>query len=152
MLAAARWASGRDESFCLDVVQDAMLKIIRSIPILDTREDLSRWLRRVVTRCAYDALRSERRRAARHASVAAARGSSSSEPSDAEQRERLEWLASQIASLPDPAASLVVGRFRFGLTLERLGRSLGIAPGAADGRLTRTLRALRSAAPGGSDD
>ena len=32
----ARRITGRDESFCLDVVQDAFMRVIRSIPIMDT--------------------------------------------------------------------------------------------------------------------
>ena len=42
MYAQARNASGRDESFCLDVVQDAMLRVIKSVPAMASDDDLRR--------------------------------------------------------------------------------------------------------------
>src|SRR5882672_8286775 len=60
-LAEARRATGRDESFCLDVVQEAMMRVIRSMKPIEGAEDLRRWFRRVVKTCAYDMLRKERR-------------------------------------------------------------------------------------------
>ncbi len=48
MYAEARRLTGRDESFCLDVVQDAMLRVIRKLKPLDTEPALARWVRRTV--------------------------------------------------------------------------------------------------------
>ena len=69
----ARQATGRDESFCLDVVQDAMMRVIRSMSEMQTEEDVTRWLRAVVMNCAYDLLRKERRRRIRENAAAPAR-------------------------------------------------------------------------------
>ena len=68
----ARRITGRDESFCLDVVQDALMRVIRSIPIMETEAGLRRWLSFVVRSCAYDRLRQMARRRHREASVAVA--------------------------------------------------------------------------------
>jgi RNA polymerase sigma factor (sigma-70 family) len=153
MLAAARRASGRDESFCLDAVHDAMLKVIRSIPVLESERDLERWLARVVVRCVYDALRAERRRRERE------RASAVGGPTDDErvdptedpatslaERERLAWLEGELARLDAQSQHLLTARFRLAHTLSMIGRSLGIGPGAADGRIARRTDALRAAA------
>ena len=78
MYAQARGASGRDESFCLDVVQDAMLRVIKSVPAMESADDLRRWLRVVVQSCAYDRFRAETRRKAREQRAVAVRGSNTS--------------------------------------------------------------------------
>ena len=36
---------GRDEEFCLDVVQEAMMRVIRSIKPIDDETGLRKWLR-----------------------------------------------------------------------------------------------------------
>jgi DNA-directed RNA polymerase specialized sigma24 family protein len=41
----ARRATGRDEAFCLDVVQDAMMRIIRSLKPLQSERQLRGYLR-----------------------------------------------------------------------------------------------------------
>src|SRR5690606_20630028 len=62
MVLMARSVTGRDESFCLDVTQDAMLRIVRSMRPMATEDDLRRWLLRIVHTAALDRLRSEDRR------------------------------------------------------------------------------------------
>ena len=59
MYAMARRSTGRDESFCLDVVQECMMRVIRSIKPMATESELRRWLHVVVRSCALDALRRE---------------------------------------------------------------------------------------------
>src|SRR5438874_10933141 len=58
----ARRATRRDESFCLDVVQDAMLRIIRTIRAVEDDTRFRAWLRLVVQSTAWDRMRSETRR------------------------------------------------------------------------------------------
>jgi DNA-directed RNA polymerase specialized sigma24 family protein len=41
---------------------------------------------------------------------------------------------------------LILMRHRFGWTLERIGRAVGLSAGAVDGRLGRILRSLRKMA------
>jgi RNA polymerase sigma factor (sigma-70 family) len=62
MYAEAKWITARDEAFCLDVVQDAMLRVIRSLRPVETERELAAWIKTVVRTSAYDRLRSECRR------------------------------------------------------------------------------------------
>ena len=68
---AAR-ATARDEAFCLDVVQDSMMRVIRSLKPMSTDDDLRRWLRVVVRSCAYDRLRRDARACGRERARASA--------------------------------------------------------------------------------
>jgi len=152
MFSAARRASGRDESFCLDVVHDAMLKVIRGIKTLESEDALSAWLRRVVTRTAYDMLRAESRRAVRERAAARSRAEASRATGTAVEhaalQERLEWLREELSKLDEETARLLHARHRAVLTLKRIGRLVGLKPGAVDGRLQRAAGRLRSGAPG----
>src|ERR671912_618721 len=70
LLRSARGAMPRsrasDEHLCLDVVHDAVLRIVRTIrPVTGGEGQLVAWLRVVVQSVAYDYLRREQRRAAR---------------------------------------------------------------------------------------
>ena len=140
MFADARRATGRDESFCLDVVQDAMVKVIRCMKPMDTEKRLRSWLRVVVQSCAYDQLRKEarQRRWERVAAELPRKGSD-----DNELDRRLEWLRFELADLSHPDTRLLLLRHRLGWTLERIGRTVGLKPGAVDGRVRRLTARLR---------
>jgi RNA polymerase sigma factor (sigma-70 family) len=140
MNAEARRATGRDESFCLDVVQDAMLRVIRWMKPMDTEQRLRAWLRVVVQSCAYDRLRTEARRQRRDHTAAQQRPP---DRPDRELAERLDWLRGELAALDGPPAQLLLMRYRLGWTLQRIGNVLGLTPGAVDGRIKRTVAALR---------
>ena len=149
LYAEARRVTGRDESFCLDIVQDAMIRTIRSMKPLDTEEHLRGWLRAVVQSCAYDRLRKEARRrrweqAAAHARRAAPRNDGLDE--------KLEWLRRELAALEGPQARLLTMRYRLGWTLQRIGNALGLKPGAVDGRLGRLVATLRRRAQENFDE
>lgn len=155
MYAQARNASGRDESFCLDVVQDAMLRVIKSVPAMASDDDLRRWLRVVVQSCAYDRFREESRRTAREQRSVAVRGSndSSAEVGAAEHTvDRIRWLERELQALNDRDVQLLLMRHRFGWTLKRIGDALGLKPGAVDGRIRRVLSKLRRRAKEQSHD
>lgn len=143
MYAMARHATGRDEAFCLDVVQESFVKIIRSLGRIERREALQAWLRRVVTRTAYDMLRKERRRLERERMVM--RGEAT-EPVPASGLSRIEWLEQELARMDAQDGRLILARHRFGWTLRMVGESLGLGPGAADGRLGRIITRLRQRA------
>lgn len=146
MYAQARNASGRDESFCLDVVQDAMLRVIKSVPAMATADDLRRWLRVVVQSCAYDRFRQETRRKAREQRAVAARGSNNSNVevgAEEDTVDRIRWLERELQSLDDRDIQLLLMRHRFGWTLKRIGQTVGLKPGAVDGRIRRVLGKLR---------
>ena len=51
--------SGRDESFCLDIVHDSMLKAIHSMRKAKSKTHLEAWCRTVVKSVIYDRIRSE---------------------------------------------------------------------------------------------
>ncbi len=141
----ARANTGRDESFCLDVVQEAMLKVMKSMKRFDEHAELEAWLRVIVMRCALDMMRSERRRAARestHAKVQVHSRRQTELPGDDE----VAWLESQLARLDAERSLLVAMRFRLGATLGRISRVVGLAPGAVDGRINRSLARIRAAA------
>jgi RNA polymerase sigma factor (sigma-70 family) len=154
MYADAVRATGRDESFCLDVVQDAMLRLIRRMRPMASEDDLRRWLRTVVRSCAYDRLRSEARRRRREAEAAAARRDAgapgAARPDDV--RRRLRWLEQQLQACDDASTRMLVMRHRFGWTLRQIAASLGLEPGAVDGRLRRLVRGLRRKAQEESHD
>lgn len=148
-VADARRATGRDESFCLDVVQDAMLRVIRSIRTMDTQRQLRNWLRVVVQSCAYDRLRRELRRSRREAGSALSERVQDVVDADAE---RLAWLRREIAGMEAPEARLMVMRYRLGWTLEAIGRAVGLRPGAVDGRIRRSTKTLRQKAREQADE
>ncbi|MFQ5491586.1 MAG: RNA polymerase sigma factor [Phycisphaerae bacterium] len=140
MYAEARRATGRDESFCLDVVQDAMIRVIRSIKPMDTPQRLRNWLRVVVQTCAYDRLRSEARRDQRERRAA---GVEAAGMEEAPCGEELRWLRREISSQDDAHMGLLIMRYRLGWTLQRIGEVVGLGPGAVDGRLRRLTALLR---------
>ena len=145
VLMEARLTSRRDEQFCLDLVQDTMMRLIRSMKTFDNEDGLQRWLRVVVQTCCIDLFRAEARRRRRegthHSITDQTKGAN-------EQDERLVWLESQLAALTPDDAKLLDMRFRFGWTLARIASTLGLSTGAVDGRLNRLLAALRGRAKG----
>jgi RNA polymerase sigma-70 factor (ECF subfamily) len=145
----ARRACRRDEAFCLDVVQDSVLRIIRNIRPVDTENELLAWLRLVVRATACDLLRSERRRQRRETEVVASQsaiansGNSADESRDEDQR---AWLRRKIAQF-DPQLVLILDlRYQKSLTLGRIAEMLGLSLGTIDGRLRRALKHLRELA------
>lgn len=124
-----------DEAACMDVVQDAMLKIAPRFPVVETSRDLERWMRRVLINGARDRLRAEARRAAREHRTHPT-------PPDRDG-EAIRELRARLDTLDSEARDLLRRRFDFGWTLERIGRELGLRPGAVDGRINRVLKKLR---------
>lgn len=130
-----RRRTGLDESTCLDIVQDAMLRVATKMPVFESEEELERWLRRILINGARDRIRAETRRLRRE---------SWSRPRSKERdREAIEELFRQMASLDAESRMLLRNRFDLGWTLERIGRELGLGPGAVDGRIRRILARLR---------
>lgn len=150
LLADARGATHRDESFCLDVVHDAMMKVIKSLKPIGSEPELRCWLKTVVYRCAFDRLRSEARRLEREraaagglAAEARAHDDSAGTDSREEVLDRLHWLDAQLRMMNEQPAQLLTMRYRLGWTLRRIGDALGLSPGAVDGRLSRITAKMR---------
>lgn len=131
----------RDEHFAADAAQEAFVKAIRGIPIMQHEAEIRAWFRRVALRSAIDRVRAERRRSRRERSVASDPHTAACNPRDDE----LDALYDRLRALDQDAASIIDARIRFGWTLERIGRSLGLRPGAVDGRLRRIFTQLRDA-------
>ena len=145
MLAWARNATRRDDDFCHDVVHDAFLKVIHRAEPIATAATLGAWLRAVTLHTARDAIRAERRRARRDA---AQRSHSASDArsglSATAHAELLTRIEAELAALTREHRELLDARFRFGWTLHHTARVLGVKPGLVDGRVRRTLAAIRS--------
>lgn len=143
MFREARRASQRDEQFCLDVVQDAMLKVIRSIGPMETDAQLAQWTRKLVRNAAYDQLRCEIRRKHREAQSAANLAMDETIQELEELEAQAKWLATEVKSLPAGDSRLLNARYQWGWTLQRIGRELGVSAGAVDRRLRRLLAGIR---------
>jgi RNA polymerase sigma factor (sigma-70 family) len=137
MYAEARRVTGRDESFCLDVVHDAMIRVMESIRPMENEAALWGWLRLVVRSCAFDRLRRQARRRRREQAAGAAAVSRD------DLEDRLTWLRRELAQLGERETALLTMRHRFGWTLRQIASAAGLKPGAVDGRLRRALAALR---------
>jgi RNA polymerase sigma factor (sigma-70 family) len=153
-LAEARRCTGRDEQFCLDVVQETMLRVIKRLKALDSEAALAAWLRTAVRSAAIDLLRKDlrlQRRERRHASDRL----ETAVDDIATQREiedRLVWLRQQLADVEPVTARALDLRFRLNWTLQRIGSALHMKTGAVDGRMNRTISQLRAAAQEDSHD
>jgi RNA polymerase sigma-70 factor (ECF subfamily) len=130
----------RDESFCLDVVQDAVLRVIRTVKPVDCESRFRGWLRLVVQTTAFDLLRSERRRKNREAMAGPV-----ADEVDVDSLQ-LDWLEQQISSLDPELVKIIELRFEQNWTLRRIGEKLGLSVGAVDGRLRRALKNLQLSA------
>ncbi|HEY2585211.1 MAG TPA: sigma-70 family RNA polymerase sigma factor [Tepidisphaeraceae bacterium] len=134
----------RDESFCLDVVQDAVLRVIRTVRPVDSEAQFARWLRLVTQTAAYDLLRAESRRRKREALVAVAADASGHNADTSSDEEQIARLRKQIASLDPRIARMIELRCEGGWTLARIAQAMGLSIGTVDGRLRRALRDLRT--------
>ena len=146
--AAARRLTRRDESFCLDVVQDSMLRVVRSLRPMRTGPELSRWMGTVVRTTAIDLLRREARRVRREERRLSRRAPQEEPEVSAalELEEAIAWIRLEVEKLPDEDRVLFEERFERGSTFEDAGHALGMSGNAAHGRLRRAITRLRGAA------
>lgn len=150
--AAARRLTGRDEAFCLDVVQEAMLRVVRSIRPIASEGALASWMESVVRTAAIDLLRKESRRSARELH---ARGTGPEPPTLAAAAigaEQTAWAADAVASLPEADRVLLTERVIRNGTLRDAGAVAGMSGDAAHGRIRRALTRLRALAKETFDD
>lgn len=155
MYAAAREVTRRDEAFCLDVVQDAVMRIIHHMPEIDNDRALAGWVRRVVLSSAYDRLRAEARSARAHCGQhrnACHAAAAESADAASEIEEQLEWLRGELIRLDGGSARLLMLRHGVGWTLSQIGSAVGLSTGAVDGRIQRAIQKLRRRARRQTDD
>jgi RNA polymerase sigma factor (sigma-70 family) len=143
--AAARRVTGRDESFCLDVVQEVMLKVARKMRPMASPLELERWMWRVVRTTSADLLKKDRRRAGREARRPAPPAPVRPEAA-ALAAEAADGLGARLAALPEADAALVVQRAARERTLNDLAAEHGMTEGAVHGRVRRAMARLARAA------
>ncbi len=141
-VAAAAAMTRRDEAFCLDVVQDAMLRLVRRPPRAACEAAFETWLMAALRSAAVDRIRSERRRLARELRAHEAAGSRDPAPSAPDGDDAARLRAALVLVREDELA-LIRARIADGRSLEQAGRSIGIGGDAAHGRLRRVLARLR---------
>lgn len=149
----ARRATRRDEAFCLDVVQESVLRVLRAVRPAHTEAQFSAWLRLVVQTTAYDMLRSESRRRKRElAMVPAAAEAIDGSDEATDDQDRLQWLETRIAAMDRQIVDMIDMRFKRRWTLARIAEALGLTIGTIDGRLRRAMAELRRGAMEEFDD
>ena len=145
--AARRATGGADEATCLDVVQDAVLRIVRTVRPVASAGQLRAWAVLVVRTVAYDHLRAAARRWRHEAAVVVAPGGP--QGADGEQR---AWLADRLSELDPALVRLIDLRYQHRWTLARIAAAVGLPVGTVDGRLRRAISQLRHAAAEAFDD
>ncbi len=145
-LATARSATRLDESTCLDIVQDAWTRFVRSPPRCEHEAQLDAWLRLAVLSAARDAARKEKRRRAREHASMNGHAAHDTVKDETDVDERLAWIANELEALDRETRAMLGLRFRTSMTLAQLGSMFNAAPGAAHGRIGRALSHLRSRA------
>lgn len=137
-LAVARHATRRDESFCLDVVHDAMIRVLKGVKPSLSDEQLDLYLKRCVVTAALDRLRRDNRRTARERSLGL------STPTPDSQKDLIASLRDALGQLDELDRALLTSRFVHGATLDAAGRVHGLSGPAAHGRIRRALARLGS--------
>ena len=134
-LATARRMTGRDEAFCMDVVQDAMMKVVGRLPAIETAAGMESWMMTTLRRSAVDRLRSEMRRAARER----VRGV---EEAGLVERQELDELATVLRELGADEREVLELRFARGLATNVIAGLLATTTNAVQGRVRRILAKL----------
>jgi RNA polymerase sigma-70 factor (ECF subfamily) len=138
LMAFAMKSTGRDEAFAADIAQETFVRVIRSLPVLDSRAALEAWILTTARRIAIDALRSELARARRERSSPPGAQASGADP------DALAALRASLDELEAREREAVVVGIGQGLTLAEVALSLGVTSGAASGRVRRSLQKLRT--------
>ena len=147
LLAFVRHATGRDESFALDCVQDAWMRVAAAPVLCGSGDSLDAWLRRVALTAALDRLRADAARRMRELRWSRERPRENMPASEKRsltaQSELMESLRAALESLPPDERSLLILRHVRRLTLPNLAALLGVGPAAVDSRLRRLAARVR---------
>ncbi len=145
-LADARRLTGRDESFCLDAVQDAYVRAAKRLPAMDSWPACRAWLRTAIASSAIDRIRSESARARREAQP---RERSVQPERDDQIDSLLARLETQLDDRQWQAVRLHVGH---GMSLSAVGRAMDLSRHAVHGLVRRGLATLTASAKGDIDE
>lgn len=143
--------SGRDESFCLDMVHDSMLKAMHSMKPMSSFSALSAWSKAVVRSVVYDAFRLEQRDRKQLQQIDA-EGSTENEAGFLEREARLCWIEEQVREMDTELRKMFRWRYRWGWTLKRIAQKLGLKTGAVDGRIRREISRIQAKSATGETD
>lgn len=142
VLACARACTRRDESFCLDIVQDVMMRTAAKLPRLTGEPALCAWLTRTTVCASLDALRTERRRAKRERGRVVSQASGSTQADDRiGAEEELHQLLGQLSHMDHV---LLISAVVAGSTLRQAALAAGLNENAANGRFRRLVQRLRA--------
>lgn len=136
-----------DHALALDIVQETMIRVIRSLPALDSHAALVAWLRAANRSAAIDLLR---RRLASQARERAAAIRESTRPTHTNPANSstplpdLGALAQALATLSPDDQLLLRLRSDSSASFEQLASSLGGTPDSLYGRARRALARLRT--------
>lgn len=133
-----------DEHLALDIVQETMLRVIRSLPPLDSHAALVAWLRAANRSAAIDLIRRRIASQARERAAARAESHASQTPALTSLHPDLNALAQALATLSPDDQLLLRLRSDSSATFEQLASSLGATPDSLYGRARRVLARLRT--------
>jgi RNA polymerase sigma factor (sigma-70 family) len=132
------------EDVCLDIVHDAVLRIVRTIrPVTGGEGQLVAWLSVVVKSAAYDRLRREQRRSHYEKKQQSPVEHAPHVGNGTELAEQLAWLRGELGRLDPKLVELIELRYSHGWTLAAIARRLGLSAGTVDGRIRRALEKMR---------
>ena len=145
----ARTFTRRDEATCLDILQDTMIRVIDSIPTLDSHDHIRAWVTHATRCAAVDHFRKEHRRMNREQ----ARG----HPSDSIAQSTVHnvahasadlstWLHAQLAHLDADTTLWLKRHIGDDVSLATLADGSPRTRDAIYGVVRRTLTSLRNAA------
>ena len=132
-----------------DCLQDAMLRVYRSLDRFKGESAFSTWLYRVTTNTCLDALRRQKARPGTSLDALLETGWSPMEEGDtpeerAVRREMGAALREMIAELPEDLRVAVVLRDVEGLSYEELAQTLNVNVGTVKSRISRARERLRA--------
>ena len=145
MFLTVKRSTGCDESTCLDIVQDAMVKAISKMRVLESRDQAIAWTKVVAKTTAYDFLRRQTRQKNLIESLLDS-GAVDEVENDTQSVARMRWIEEQLQQLPAELISMISMKYRMGWTLRQIGEKFGLKTGAVDGKIRRAIEGLKARA------
>lgn len=144
----ARTFTHRDEATCLDILQDTMIRVIDSIPTLDSHGEIRAWLTHAARCAAVDHLRKEHRRQKREQARGTQAESAASTESSAVHTtpDLATWLHGQLSHLDAETTLWLKRHIGDEVPLSTLADGGPRTRDAIYGVVRRTLTSLRRAA------
>lgn len=141
MLDEAQRLTNRDEATCLDIVQNSMLKVIKSMKPMNGKQHVIAWTRILVRCTALDWLRERSNQLPRSLDENCPLTSEQEESLDVSAR--LIWIEGQLQLCEPSTKKMISLRYRMGWSLKRIAAQFGLRTGAVDGRIRRAVDKIR---------